>query len=154
MGFLYDLLKFIHVMSAITAVGANITYALWIARSGSDSAHTGFALKGIKFIDDRIANPAYIVVFITGVLMVVAGHLSFTTLWIVIAIVLFVVLAVLGFGLYTPSLRDQIKVLDAGAGDVTSAEFTRLGRRNRMLGMAMGLVVVLIVVMMVFQPKL
>jgi hypothetical protein len=55
----YVLLKFIHIASAIVAVGSNITYGVWNARAGSDPSHAGFALKGVKFIDDRIANPAY-----------------------------------------------------------------------------------------------
>lgn len=150
----YLVLKFIHVMAAITAVGANITYAIWIVRSRSDPEHAGFALRGVKFIDDRIANPAYIVLLITGIVMVLAGHLSFATLWIFVGLVLFAVLAVLGFGFYSPTLRDQIKLLGDGAGDAASAAFTRLGRRGQILGQAMGLVVVVIVVMMVFKPTL
>ena len=154
MSFFYLLLKFVHIMSAITAVGANITYAIWIVRAHAETEHTGFALKGIKFIDDRIANPAYGVLLLTGLLMLLVGHISITTLWVAVALVLFAVLIVIGLGFYTPTLRDQIKVLGAGAGDVASTEFARLGRRGRILGMASGLVVVLIVVMMVFQPHL
>ena len=154
MSWFYLLLKFIHVMAAITAVGSNITYAIWNVRASQEPSHTGFVLKVIKFIDDRIANPAYIVLLVTGLLMIAVGHLSITSLWILVALVLFVVLAVLGFGFYTPTLRDQIKELGAGAGETVSAEFGRLARRSRMLGMAMGLVVVVIVVMMVFQPTL
>ena len=151
---LYLVLKFIHVMAAITAVGANITYAIWIVRSRSDAAHAGFALRGIKFIDDRIANPAYGVLLLTGLLMLVVGHIQLTTLWVIAALVLFAILVVLGVGLYSPTLRDQIKLLGEGAGDATSVAFTRLGRRGQILGQVMGLVVVVIVVMMVFKPTL
>lgn len=149
----YLVLKFIHVMAAITAVGANITYAIWIVRSRSEAAHAAFALAGVKFIDDRIANPAYGVVLITGVLMMIVGHIAVTTLWIIGALVLFAVLVVLGV-LYTATLRNQIKLLVDGAGDTASVAFARLGRRGQILGQATGLVVVVIVVLMVFKPVL
>ena len=151
---LYLVLKFIHVMAAITAVGANVTYAIWIVRARSDPEHAGFALRGIKFIDDRIANPAYGVLLVSGLIMLAAGHIALTTLWVLAALVLFAILVVIGVGFYSPTLRDQIKLLGDGAGDAASAAFTRLGRRGQVLGQAMGLVVVVIVVLMVFKPTL
>src|SRR3989442_14185796 len=97
---LYVVLKFIHVLSAITAVGANITYGVWSARSEADPAHLGFALKGIKFLDDRIANPAYGVLLLTGLLMVFIGHWSITSLWIILTLLLFAALVVVALVFY------------------------------------------------------
>src|SRR5205807_9863060 len=111
---LYLVLKFIHILAAITAVGSNLTYGVWNARLQSDPAQLGFALKGIKFIDDRIANPAYGVLLLTGLLMVFVNHWPVGSLWIVLAVVLFVVLAGLAFRVYSPLLRDQIRLVDAG----------------------------------------
>jgi uncharacterized membrane protein len=148
----YLLLMFIHVAAAITAVGANITYGVWNARSQSEPAHLGFALKGIKFIDDRIANPAYGVILVTGLLMVFVNHWRITSLWIILAVLLFVALVVVAVALYSPLLRELIKLVDAG--DTTSPEFSRLINRNRMLGAALGAIVLLILVMMVFKPTL
>ena len=36
------------------AVGFNLSYAVWIISTRSSSANTAFALKGVKFLDDRI----------------------------------------------------------------------------------------------------
>lgn len=149
---LYLVLKFIHILAAITAVGANISYGVWNARAEADPSHLGFALKGIKFLDDRIANPAYGVLLLTGLLMIFVGHLSITSLWIVLALVLFVILVVVAVAFYTPLLRDLIKL--AEAGDTRSPEFSRLARRNRTLGPGIGVIVVLILVTMVFKPTL
>jgi uncharacterized membrane protein len=147
----YLVLKFIHIASAITAVGANITYGVWNARIAGDPSHTSFALKGIKFLDDRIANPSYGVLFLTGLIMIFVGHWGLT-LWLIVAIALFVVLAALGFGVFTPLLRNQIRLADAG--ETASAEFTRLASRSRALGPILGIVVLAILVMMVFKPTL
>ena len=84
MEFFYTLMLFIHIAAAITAVGSNITYGMWSALAGRQPAHTSFVLKGIKFIDDRIANPAYGVLFLTGLVLVFAGRWSITSLWIIV----------------------------------------------------------------------
>jgi hypothetical protein len=42
----------------------------------------------------------------------------------------------------------------AEAGDVTSAEFSRLGRRGQVLGQVLAVIVLLILAMMVFKPTL
>ncbi len=148
----YLVLKFIHIASAITAVGANITYGVWNVRAQSNPAQLGFALKGIKFIDDRIANPAYGVLLITGLLMVWVQHWPIGSLWIILALIFFAALAGLGFRVYSPLLRNQIRLVDAG--DTSSPEFERLSRRSAMLGPVLALLAVLILVMMVFKPTL
>jgi uncharacterized membrane protein len=149
---LVTILKFIHILAAIVAVGFNISYAVWIIRAQRDPSHTAFALRGIKFIDDRIANPAYGVLLITGIAMVFLIGYKITTLWIDVALVLFVALIVVAATQYTPTLREQVKL--AEAGDTTSAEFTRLAKRGQTFGQVLGAIVVLILAMMVFKPIL
>jgi uncharacterized membrane protein len=146
------IVKYIHILSAIVAVGLNISYAIWILRAQREPAHTAFALKGIKFLDDRIANPAYGVLLLSGLLMVVLLPIPITTLWILIALVLYAVLVVLAITQYTPTLRNQIKVVETG--DTTSAEFSRLAKRGQLLGQTLGLIVLVILAMMVFKPHL
>lgn len=148
----YLLLKYIHILAAIVAVGSNITYGVWSVRAQGDSAHIGFTLKGIKFLDDRIANPAYGLVLLTGLVMVFVGHWSITSLWIIAALVLFVAVAAIGFAYFTPLVRNQIRLVDAG--DTSSPEFERLARRNAMIGPILGVMVLVILAMMVFKPSL
>ena len=151
MGTFYLILKYIHIFAAVTAVGANITYGVWTARAQREPANLGFALRGIKFIDDRIANPAYGVVLLTGLIMVFAGSWGFK-LWIVLALVLFIVMVALAVAVYSPLLRRMIQSVEAG--NATSAEFEGMSRRNRTLGIAFAVIVALILVMMVFKPTL
>lgn len=147
----YLILKYVHILSAIVAVGANVTYGVWSVRARREPEHRRFAIEGIRFLDRGIANPAYGVLFLTGVLMIVVGHLAIQ-LWIDVAVVLFVAIAVIGFAYFTPLVRRQLKLLDAG--ETSSAEFERLARRNAIIGPILGLLVLVILAMMVFQPKL
>ena len=148
---LYLVLKFIHVLSAIVAVGANITYGVWNARISSEPNHAAFTLKGIRFIDNRIANPAYGVLLLTGSVMVFMDW-KITDLWVIIALVAFIAIAVIAFAVFTPLLRNQIKLADAG--DTSSSAYVRLANRSRTLGPVLGILVVVILVMMVFKPTL
>jgi uncharacterized membrane protein len=152
MSWVYLVLKFIHILSAIVAVGSNITYGVWSVRSSGQPANTSFALKGIKFIDDRIANPAYGVLLVTGLIMVFLGHWSITALWVIVALIGFVAVAALGVAVYSPLLRNQIRLADAG--DVTSPEAVALSRRGRIFGPVLGVIVLVILAMMVFKPTL
>ena len=84
----YVLLKWVHVLLAITAVGANITYGIWIARSAKgDPKYHAQVLQTIRFLDNRIANPCYGLLLITGGAMVAVSRngagsgWSFTTPW-------------------------------------------------------------------------
>ena len=147
----YLVFKYIHILSAIVAVGANITYGVWNARIAGDPAQASFVLKGIRFLDNRIANPAYGVLFVTGLIMVFAEW-KITDFWVIVAIVLFVAVAAIGGAVFTPLLRNQIKL--AEAGDTTSPEFTRLANRSRTLGLILAILVLVILVMMVFKPTL
>ncbi|HET9783158.1 MAG TPA: DUF2269 family protein [Candidatus Dormibacteraeota bacterium] len=147
----YLVLKYIHILSALVAVGANITYGVWATRMARDPGHTSFVLKGIQFLDNRIANPAYGVLFLTGLIMIFAGNFGLQ-LWIVVAVVLFIAIAILGFAIFTPLVRNQIRLADAG--ETASAEFVRLANRSRTLGPILGLLVLVILAMMVFKPTL
>jgi uncharacterized membrane protein len=144
--------KYIHILAAIVAVGMNISYAIWLIRAQRDPAHTAFTLKGIKFIDDRIANPAYGVVLLSGLFLVFRLGYPLTTLWIDIAVILFVVLVVLAATQYTPTLRNQVKL--AEAGDTTSGDFTKLAKRGQTIGQILAAIVLVILAMMVFKPHL
>ena len=149
---IFLIVKFIHILAAIVAVGFNVSYVVWILRAQREPVHTSFALKGIQFIDNRIANPAYGLLLVTGLLMVFLGGYSLTTLWIDIALVLFVALVLVAVLFYTPALREQVKL--AEAGDTTSADFRRLAQRGQVAGQALGAIVLVILAMMVFKPHL
>ncbi len=83
----YSLLKLLHILFAITAVGSNITYGVWQGLAGRDPTYEPFVLRGIKVLDSRVANPAYGLLLISGLIMT-AWHWSLATHWIVAAIIL------------------------------------------------------------------
>ena len=146
----FQFIKFIHVLLAIVAVGFNASYGIWLARSANASQATqSHVLRTLKFLDDRFANPAYGLLLITGLLMIFSAGIP-VRLWIALAIGLWLVLVVVGLGVYTPTLRDQIRVLESeGPG---SEQYQRLAARGRTLGIVLGIIVIVIVFLMVTKP--
>jgi uncharacterized membrane protein len=149
----FQLTKFIHVLLAIIAVGFNASYGIWLARAAkAPQATQSHVLRTIKFLDDRIANPAYGLLLVTGLFMAANAGIPFSRLWIAAAIGLWLVLIFVGLGVYTPTLREQIRVLEnEGPG---SEEYQRLSARGRNVGIVLGVIVVIIVFLMVTKPTL
>lgn len=145
----YLLLKYVHVLLAIIAVGTNITYAAWNARAAMEEEHLGFVLRGIKFLDDYIANPCYGLLLVTGLALRFVGWSSFTR-WMISAIVLYIVLIVIALAGYSPALRRQIAALEAEG--VTSTTYAKWSARARITGIATIPFVLAIVFLMVVKP--
>jgi uncharacterized membrane protein len=105
----------------------------------------------VKFLDDRVANPAYLLVLLTGLTM--AGwHWSYTTHWIAAAIVLYVLAILTGLAVYAPALTRQIEVLERdGPG---SAAYGRANLRATLLGIAIFVPILVILFLMVTKPSL
>jgi uncharacterized membrane protein len=147
----YTLVKFLHIFFAIVAVGFNATYALWLVRAQRDPDHLDFALRGVKLLDDYFANPAYLLLLVSGVVMVlIAGYPLFSTFWLLAALILWVAAVAVGYLLYTPTLSRQIRVL--AASGAKSADFQTLATRGTILGIGLAVIVLLILALMVFKP--
>jgi uncharacterized membrane protein len=142
-------LKVIHVVSAIVAVGANLTYAFWLRRAGLDRDRLTWTIDSIRRLDRRIANPGYVLLLITGVLMVLSGAYSFEARWLQLAIVLYVAVALLGILAFAPAVRRQA---GEAARDPTSPAYAAAARRSNLLGLLTTGVAVVIVVLMVAKP--
>jgi uncharacterized membrane protein len=148
----YLLLKYLHVLLAIVAVGFNASYPIWLARARREPEHALYALRGIKTLDDRFANPAYALLLVLGLAMAFTAGIPLTTFWIAASLVLYVGLVAGGLPVYSPTLKGQIAALEAAGPD--SPEYRRLGRRGTAVGLALTVDVVLIVFLMVVKPTL
>lgn len=147
----YSLLKLLHILFAITAVGSNITYGVWQGLAGNSPEHEAFVLRGIKFLDNRVANPAYGLLLVTGLIMAF-WQWSITTRWIVAAIILYVVLIVVAAAFYSPALTEQIRVLERDGHD--SVAYRAASARAGVIGIGLFLPVLGILFMMVVKPAL
>lgn len=148
---LYSVIKTIHILTAIVALGFNLSYPLWFFKGKKEDTHLLFALKGIKMLDDRFANPGYILSLITGLLLCYIGHLDILhTFWLLGALILFAFAAGAGILLYSPVLNKQIKVLTEEGSQ--SATYKRLDRRQTAIGAMIFIFALAILFLMVTKP--
>jgi uncharacterized membrane protein len=146
----YSLLKLVHVLAAIIAVGTNVTYFVWLRRVQNDAEHDAFVLEGLQALDRRLANPAYILLPLTGIVMVLVGDLGFTTFWIVTAIVLYVAMAAFAGVFFAPSLRRQLELAQADGPQSTS--YADAARRTTVTGGITMALIAAILYLMVIKP--
>ncbi len=149
---LYLLLKYLHVLAAIVALGSNITYGVWISRASRSPDTLPFTLRTIKTIDDRMANPGYGILLITGLLMVYTNRLRLTTPWLLTALILYVIVLLVAVLGYSPTFRRQIETLESEG--LQSAAYQAAARRSTMLGIVTVVIVMVIVFLMVVKPSL
>lgn len=104
----------------------------------------------MKLLDDRIANPAYGLLLVTGVALLVVGDIPLTTRWIQAALALYALLVLLGLFGYTPTLRRQIQLAETVGPD--APEYRAIARRGVVLGSALAVLAVALVFLMVVKP--
>jgi uncharacterized membrane protein len=149
---LYDILLWFHILVIVVAFGANLTYILWFFRSDKNSESLLFTLHTVKIMDDRMANPSYVLAFFTGAGMIYIKGLSYLTPWILTALILYVIVSVLGLAIYSPWLKKQIALAEGVGPD--SAEYKVTANRVNTLGLALNLLVLTITFLMVVKPEL
>ena len=148
----YEIVKFVHILLAIVALGFNLSYGILIARAAREPQHQVHVLQTVRVLDERFANPAYGLLVATGLLNVFTGPWEITEFWILAALVLVVLLALAGAFVYSPNLRREIALLEAEGP--TSVEFARLARRGQRIGIVLSASVIVIVFLMVTKPTL
>jgi uncharacterized membrane protein len=146
----YSWLKLIHILAAIVAVGTNVTYFVWLSYARRHEAAAAPVLDGIKRIDSRLANPAYAVLPIAGILMVLDGGLGFSTFWIALAIGLYVLVGAMAGLVFSPSLRKQAAM--AEAGETGTAAYADAAKRTVVTGALTMVPILVIVYLMVMKP--
>ncbi len=140
------------MLSAITAVGANISYGIWIARATRQPEVLPFVLHSIKVIDDRVANPLYILLLLTGLTMALILPIPLNTPWLMTALLLYAFATVLGMLVFVPVFRRQIELLEHEGA--SSPGFRSYARQARILGIVVGIDVLIITFLMVVKPTL
>jgi uncharacterized membrane protein len=80
------------------------------------------------------------------------GDVSLTQFWLATGLGLYVLAVLLGLLVYTPTLRNQIRVLDSEGP--SSPAFQALSKRATLVGVALAVDVVIIVFLMVTKPTI
>ncbi|HUE96063.1 MAG TPA: DUF2269 family protein, partial [Longimicrobiaceae bacterium] len=114
-----------------------------------DPERLRFAISGIRRLDRKLAIPAFGVLFLTGITMVLLGLYDFTQGWILLAIVLYLGLAVAGMTIMGPALK---RVIAEAERDPDSEAFERAKQTSMRYTLGSLGVLLVIVTLMVMKP--
>ena len=146
----YLLLKLAHVLLAIIAIGANLTYALWLRLGEREPGHLAYTIRSIRAIDRRVANPAYALLLVTGAAMAISSGIPFTQPWLALAIAIYLAAAALGYFVFGPVVRVELAALERGG--TTDPEYLRSRGRARALAVVTTAMVITVLALMVVRP--
>lgn len=144
------ILRFAHVLLAIVAIGANLTYALWLRIGERHPEHLAYTIRGIRAIDRHVANPAYGLLLVTGLAMIFVSGVPLAQGWLIVALVLYVAAALVGYFVFGPVVRRELAALERGGVD--DPEYLRFRGLARRLGILTTTVVLIILALMVAKP--
>ncbi len=144
----YVLIKFLHILIAILALGTSAGLGIVLEFYGDHPTYGAFVLGAIKRIVAFFVVPGYVLMLATGLWMT---HLSWsmTTKWIQSALVLWGVGMVV-LAISVTVLHKQIGLFNTEGP--TSSAYRRVSLLGRGLGAATGLIVIIILYFMVFKP--
>jgi uncharacterized membrane protein len=113
--------------------------------------HLLFALRGIRFMDGKVANPCYGLILITGFTMAyIADYNILSVTWILYPLILFGIMGVLAFAVYSPTLKKQIDTLEKQ--DVNSPAYRAMEKKQMVVGAILFTLAVAIIAIMVIKP--
>jgi hypothetical protein len=155
-------LLFLHIFGAILAFGPGFTFMILGPMAGAEPQHANFALRFQRRVTMRLIVPLAIFQGVTGLLLVWYTKINlFTTYWLLLAIVLYLIALGLAIGVGIPTLNRLVALTSApppqpAPGDAPRKgpppELAALVRRGRLVGIAQSVLVVLIVLLMVTKP--
>jgi uncharacterized membrane protein len=144
----YLLLKFLHILIAMLALGTSAGLGIALEFYGRHPVHGPFLLRVIRRMVAFFVLPGYVLMLVTGLWMVSISW-PLTTKWVQEAVALWAVgIAVLAGFLVV--VGRQLRMLETeGPG---SRSYQRVSLVGRALGAGLGLVVISILYLMVFKP--
>jgi len=143
-------LRFAHILVAIIAIGATLTYTLWLRIGERHPEHLAYTIRGIRTIDRRVANPAYGLLLVTGLAMVLVGGIPLAQAWLLTALVLYAAAALVGYFVFGPVVKRELAALERGG--VTDPDYLRYRGQARQLAIITITAVLVIFALMVMKP--
>jgi Predicted integral membrane protein (DUF2269) len=151
---LRNLLLWLHIALAIVGLGPTFTFPVWTAlarKAGPE--HVPFALGTLRALITRMVAPLAILLLASGIaLILVADWDLIANEWLWIALVLYTVNLALNLGVALPNLNAILGIVSSGEVPQRMAEIEARGRRQRLLGMTSGILVLVILGLMVWKP--
>jgi uncharacterized membrane protein len=154
---LHSILVFIHVSAAVVGLGSTFAFALGfpLAVRLGDPRYMPFVHHFSLEVGRKFANPALLVILITGIWQALDADISLGEPWISAAFVIVIVLGALNGAYFIPTDRKLAKLAEdeiASGATKLSESYRRQASREGGIGALTGLLVVVAIFLMVTKP--
>jgi hypothetical protein len=151
---------YLHIGGAIVAFGPTIALPFMAAKAAKEPIHGNFVLRVTEFLVSRVVEPGAGFVFLMGVGLIWTREWNpFTTLWLSLAIILFLITISFSLFVQAPVVKRMIGLTSGpppapaeGAPAGPPPEFIALSKRAAMGGQFMLLMLFSMLFLMVFKP--
>ena len=149
---------FLHVLGAIVAFGPTFAFPIIGAMGGKEPQYANFATRVSATITDRFVIPLGIFQGVTGALLIwISGRDLFASVWLLIAIVLYLIALIYGLTVQRSALHRVIDLSSTPPPPGTPPgppppELMGAVAKVRRGGMLLGTLIVVIVFLMVVKP--
>lgn len=156
---LFPYFLFLHVLGAILAFGPTFAYSIMGAMAGREPQHANFSSRQVAAIGNKMVYPLAIFQGITGLLLIVAGSVSMSSLWLGLGIALYIVALVFALTVQRNALHHLIEMTSTPPppgtppGPPPPALLATVAKIQRG-GMFLGILIVIIVFLMVVKPTI
>jgi uncharacterized membrane protein len=149
---------FLHVMGAIVAFGPGFSAPIIGKATAEAPQHAGFAATINDRITDQRVVPLAIFQGVTGLVLIwLTGINPFSTLWLGLGIVLYVIALAYALFVQRPTVKKIVALTSSPPPPGASGpppELMAAVKRARQGGTLLGILIVAIVVLMVTKPTL
>lgn len=155
----YSISVFLHVSAVVVGFGSTFAEAvLFPVALQSGTRHLPYLHRVQLAINTRFANPALVLIIVTGIYQVIDADLEFSSFWISATFLIAIVLGGLNGAYFVPTDKRLAAMAEreieaGGGGDVAMSEdYLAQARREGMIGALAGLLVIVAIFLMVTKP--
>lgn len=155
----YNIALWIHITAVVVGLGATFAESILLpVVMGVDKRHLPVVYRVQIVINSYFANPALLVILITGFYQVAEGNWDLGSAWISATIAIVILLGGINGMYFIPTdkkLEAMVTEEIAAAGDgpiELSGEYERMSKAEGMVGAFTGLLIVAAIFLMVIKP--
>lgn len=153
----YKIELFLHIAAVVVGLGVTFVYPFLQAFSEKNGvAATRFALRFGERLENIVVIPGAIALFVFGSLLIINGDSGFKDdmpVWLMIGITWFLAAFALAMLVQRRNVKAGIRALEGVADSAPlPAEYMAISKRMQMVGGLLGLSVIAITFLMVYQP--
>jgi hypothetical protein len=155
----YEISLWLHITAAVVGLGATFAEAVFFPVAMSMGPQYLPLVHKLQLTINRyLANPALLLVLLTGIYQVTDGDWEFGSFWISATFAIVLVLGGLLGGFFIPTDKKLLPMVEAeiaAAGDgpvVLSAEYQQRAKAEGIAGTIAGVLVIVAIFLMVVKP--